>query len=106
MKKIFEEEIEETLHSLDGMHRAEAPGFFYTRLTARMAAQKSKGNSVFFRPAFSLATLAILLVLNIGMIAHFIRSADQPVQEQAGLQSLVNEMSRDLSSVYNDKPTP
>ena len=106
MKKMFEEEMAKTLEGLEGMHRAEAPAFFYTRLTARMDARKSRGKvGIIFRPSISLAALALLLILNIGMISRFMRSADQSVQERSGLQSLVSEMSRDLSSVYNDKPT-
>ncbi len=106
MKKMIENELEKTLQSLDGMQRAEAPSFFYTRLMGRMRAKQTQRSGViFYRPVLSLATLLLLLVLNIGVIAHFMRSPVQSVQEQTGLQTLVSEMSRDLSTVYNDKPT-
>ena len=96
---------EQTLNSLAGIQRAEAPAFFYTRLMAKIdAGQVGRSGSIFFRPVFSLVTLLLLLVLNIGAITYFMRSVDQPVQEENGIQSLASEMSRDLSTVYTEKP--
>ncbi len=60
--------VDEILAGLDGVRRAEAPGFFYTRLKARMLAEKQpvavKSNNWLLRPAFVLGALAAIILLN------------------------------------------
>ena len=58
--------IEKILNSLDSNQRASAPDFFYTRLKARMEnAHESKTRKTWtLRPAYALAALAFLFVLN------------------------------------------
>ena len=57
---------EDILGSLDGSQRASAPDFFYTRLKARMEKEvyKEGRKSWILRPAYALAGLALLLVVN------------------------------------------
>ena len=64
MKKINSEEI---INSLDGLQRATAPDFFYTRLRAKM----EKGIEAatpqpawYFRPVYVMAVLMIVLAVN------------------------------------------
>jgi hypothetical protein len=61
--------IEQTLASLDGIKRVAAPDFFYTRLTARMEKELTTPAWIpFGKPVWLIATLLIFLVLNTMMI--------------------------------------
>lgn len=64
--------IEETLQGLDGMHRAKAPAFFYTRLKARLEREYGSGPVVrlLTRPALALTVAVIVLVLNAAVITQ------------------------------------
>jgi hypothetical protein len=65
--KNMENEIEQTLHSLDGMSAAEPNPFFYTRLKARMEKELLTPRKVFgwqVKPIYAISTLSIILILN------------------------------------------
>ena len=60
---------EEILESLDGVSRAQAPDFFYTRLKARLEKETGTGSyspkrSWVLRPIFVIASLCLVLLLN------------------------------------------
>lgn len=58
--------IEEILSSLDGSQRAAIPDFFYTRLKAKMQKELEPFpmKSWVLRPAFAIAVLIAVLVIN------------------------------------------
>ncbi|MBI3139253.1 MAG: hypothetical protein HYZ15_11780 [Sphingobacteriales bacterium] len=60
-----ENRIDEILNSLEGCTRAAAPAFFYTRLKARMEKETTGTHSWMLRPAFTLAGLLLILVVNV-----------------------------------------
>lgn len=67
------EEIERTLRSLEGIERASPPPFFSTRVQARLArrlAGKTRTSWV-SRPAYALASLGLVLVLNVSAAFYF-----------------------------------
>lgn len=72
MERNHNSKIEETLASLDGMERAAAPGFFYTRLKARLEKELGYGGSpllrLLTRPALALTVAVIVLLLNTAVI--------------------------------------
>ena len=60
--------IEELLSSLDGIKRAAAPDFFYTRLRARMEqglTPKNTSRNWVLRPVYIVSALFLVLALNI-----------------------------------------
>ena len=61
--------IEEVLNSLDGINRAEANPFLYTRIKARLNSRRSsiwdKLSSLISRPVIALAGVFLILVLNL-----------------------------------------
>lgn len=65
--RILNSKTEEILNSLDYMHKAAAPDFFYTRLLGRMQNRldNSKKSIFLLRPAFLTAALSIVLLVNI-----------------------------------------
>ncbi|HET9744750.1 MAG TPA: hypothetical protein VFP97_03490 [Chitinophagaceae bacterium] len=66
-KENIEQEIEKTLDSLNGIKRAEANPFLFTRITARLN-RKSGGWDRFFsfasKPLVALAVLALVMAMN------------------------------------------
>jgi hypothetical protein len=105
-KKASEEEINRILNSLDGMQRADAPSFFYTRLSARldkMSSGISRGQRV-GRPVLLMAGLCLLVVLNVSVIRMVLRdkSVKQPASHKTnGLQSFASAYDLTNSSIYN-----
>ncbi|MBL7730926.1 MAG: hypothetical protein JNM88_07095 [Chitinophagaceae bacterium] len=59
--------VEEILGSLDGCARASAPDFFYTRLSARLEKELATPEkpSWILRPAFALAAMAVVILINV-----------------------------------------
>lgn len=77
------EEIEKTLRSLEGIERASPSAFFSTRVQARLAnrlAEKTR-LSWMARPAYVLATLSVVLVLNASAAFYFQHHIDQHEEE-------------------------
>lgn len=107
LKKRIETQISETLDSFDRMERATAPDFFYTRLQARMDnGPVSAGIWGFVtRPAFSIASVSILLIMNIAAITHHIKENTTVVSfdKTSGIQSFAEEFNLSASSVYNNQ---
>jgi hypothetical protein len=93
---------EEILQSIEGIQRAEAPAFFYTRLMGRMQEPVTAGAVWLKRPVFAFATLLLLLVLNITAVTHFLKK-ETPAVQQTGIQGFASEYGLDGSSSYQDK---
>lgn len=66
-KEYIENEVLRTLHSLDGIQRAELNPFFYTRLRAKMDQQNSGWERVYSfisRPVIAIAILLVVMAVN------------------------------------------
>lgn len=77
------QEIEKTLHSLDSIERASPSPFFSTRVQARLAhrlAGKTRPAWV-TRPAYVLASLSVVLLLNVSAAFYFQQHIDQHEEE-------------------------
>ncbi len=101
-RKRIEQQVEETLASLDGLQGVEAPAFFYTRLQARMEGRQQAPGfwNLLTRPAVSLVTVSLLLILNITAITLYVRTGKEPVkQEKGSLQSFAEEFNFSTSSL-------
>jgi len=106
--KFTQQKIAETLNSIDGINRAGMPAFFYTRLQARLDKSTPASQSFWFlltRPAVSLVTLSLLVVLNIAAINYFIISNKPRVStENNGIRDFAQEYNlTGGASLYNDK---
>ena len=69
---------EDILNSLDGMKRASAPDFFFTRLKARMEKGQKKPASTgwwVLKPVYTIAVIALVIVVNLAVV--FIKSETQ-----------------------------
>ena len=66
-KEKIQQEIEKTLESLNGMKRAEANPFLFTRIQARMQRKAGWWDRTFSfasKPLFALAILALVMAMN------------------------------------------
>jgi hypothetical protein len=101
------EDWEQILDSFQGISRAEMPPFFYTRLQARLEPKNQRTGflwSVLTRPAVTLGTLTLLLILNVAAIRSYLHTQPSaPVQETTGLQTFADEYGLGTSTVYNEK---
>jgi hypothetical protein len=108
-QKSTHEEIESTLKSLDGISRADMPPFFYTRLQAQLDKRIASPNNfwtIITRPAVSLVTLSLLVVLNVAAISYYMRSSKKNVsQTSTGIEAFAQEYDLATSSTYNSKTT-
>ena len=82
---------DEILNSLDGMMKATAPDFFYTRLKARMEkgyepVRKKQGA---LRPVFAFAALAVVLLVNAAVI----------LKKESGNEVISNNDNDSLQSI-------
>jgi hypothetical protein len=65
-KENIQSEIDKTLESLNGVSRAEANPFLFTRIKARMQRQNAweKITSFISRPAIAIAALILVMAIN------------------------------------------
>lgn len=104
------QKIEEALNSLDGITKAEMPPFFYTRLQARLEARASAPKAFWLwvtRPAVSMVTMLLLVILNIAAINNYVTNHKQTASPVVGgLQDFAQEYNlTGPASIYTDKIT-
>lgn len=99
--------IEEILGSLDNVKRASVPDFFYTRLKARMEKgfEPAAPKSWVLRPAYALAALVLVLVINTAVILNGNTTTDNGATATADaetFQSIAAEYSlSDNNTLYD-----
>lgn len=97
--------IDEILDSLDGVKRATPPGFFYTRLRARMEKEAGTARSMprILRPSWIMAMLAVILIINVTVILQSGKKTDtSTASESEKLQSIAADYNmNDVGSLYD-----
>lgn len=94
MKKEVQQNIEETLNSLDRIQRAEASPFLYSKIWLRMQpANDYVPQNLAWR---MIAALLIIALLNVLTIRRF--NADK--QNNSGAQSVASEYNISLPQTY------
>lgn len=102
-------QIEEILSSLDGVKRAPAPDFFYTRLKAKMekGLETAVAKKRVLYPVYALATVVAVVLINAAILfsktTSVPNSSDTALNgETETLQSIAAEYSPgDMSSLYD-----
>ena len=105
-----QQKITAALNSLDGLTKAEMPSFFYTRLQAKLEGQASTPKAFWLwvtRPVISLATMLLLVILNIAAINNYVNNNKQTTSPVVGgLQGFAQEYNlTGPASIYTDKIT-
>lgn len=102
-------EQDEILDSLQGMKRAVAPEFFYTRLRARMdqeleTASIGRFGRLLTRPSLSLGLAGIVLLLNITTIIKMVQQPSRSVSETSLPMVMADYSAIDTYPVYDETP--
>ncbi|NCI47243.1 hypothetical protein [Sediminibacterium soli] len=98
LEKDFPDKV---LRSVDGIQRAEAPAFLYTRVMAGMAKSGMTRVSWLVKPAFSFAVLALLLLVNLFAFTKF-QDKSEPEPAGSGMQYFADEYAL-TGTVYTAK---
>jgi len=105
----IEKRVEETLNSLDGMRRAEANPFLYTRIQARLQQSRSGLERLILmagKPAFAFLLLVIVLATNIMVMLKGTAEASAVKQEQTQF-AVADEYHLDVPALYDyENPEP
>lgn len=102
MKKNIQEQIEQTLNSLNNIERAETKVFFTTRMNARLDARLARKEVTLTeqKPVFVMAALIICLLLNIVLIQSLNKNQKQQNSNSNNIQSFSEEYNLNSSSPY------
>jgi hypothetical protein len=94
------------LNSINGLQKATAPDFFYTRLIGRMQQEMEPKRKPFFllRPAFVAAALSVVLIVNIISLTRLNKQPEQkatiPSNKPATIESFAKAYDLNTDSVY------
>jgi hypothetical protein len=94
---------ERILNSLDGLQKAGAPDFFYTRLIGRMQNEMLPVKRPVFllRPAFITAVLLVVFIVNIVSLTQFNKEKTAASSSQpATIESFAKAYNMETGSVY------
>ena len=102
-KPNIEKKIEETLSSLDGMHRASPRPFFFNRLQARLKENiRNRWENIGFflsRPAVAIAAAFFIIALNLALVLRDSEPA-LPIADQDE-QTLSDEYTLTVNTIYD-----
>jgi hypothetical protein len=102
------QEIDEVLNSLEGIQRAKAPAFFYTRLRGRMERELENTGGplvrLLARPALALSLAAIILILNATAIMEMWHEEKTLPTESAQQPLLASDYPMGTYPVYDETP--
>jgi len=103
----IEQRIEDTLNSLDGMSRAEANPFIYTRIQARLKRARSGVERIVLfagKPAFAFLVLVVVISTNLMVM---LQGSDEPSAKQPSQFVVADEYHNNVQNVYDyENPEP
>ena len=107
MKDEFgDNEVDKTLGSLDKVIRAEAPGFLYMKVKARLLAS-GKGQPIsaklFSRFNMSLAAMLIVIMLNGFAISQLWLQKQSAISKEYAIKNFAQQYDLNVSTVYDNK---
>jgi len=94
------------LNSLNGLKKAEAPDFFYTRLMGRMQHEMEPVKRPFFqlRPIWVTSALVLLLVVNVFSVMQLNKPSGKiktrPTENSATIESFAQAYNLNTTTVY------
>ena len=96
MKNNFDKKINEAFSSIDGIERAEAPSWFFTKLESRMLRQANNSGTFWenvaswlTRPAVVLAGILIIIFINVSVLFF------KPLSKSESLATLSEQTASD-----------
>jgi hypothetical protein len=108
-KNKIEQQVEDTLHSIDSVQRATPAPYLLTRIKSRMQQSAAEQNSIWFRlgillsrPSIAFAALLVLLVINI-VVINMAGSYNHMISKSAATQQK-DEYAVNVISIYESEP--
>lgn len=99
-------QIEEVLNSLEGIQRAKAPDFLYTRLKARVEEEFDQGGPLgrwLTRPALALSIAGIILIINATTVLKMWEQSNSTASPSAeSAQFVAADYPVSVYPVYNE----
>lgn len=97
--------IDSVLNSLEGIQRAKAPDFMYTRLKGRMEQEFDQGGPLgrwLTRPVLALTIAAIILIANATTVVKMWEQSTHPNTNTESGQLVAAEYPAGIYPVYNE----
>ena len=97
--------IDEALNSLDGMKRAQAPAFLYTRVQARAEKEFDQGGPLgrwLTKPVLALSIAAIILIINATTVLKMLKQTTSSSGITESTQVVVADYPASVYPVYNE----
>lgn len=102
-KEYIQREVDRTLNSLDGIQRAEANPFLFTRIKARLSKEeRSFWNRAFVflsRPAVSVSAIVIAVIINAAVLFESRSESVQNTQDDE--QVFASEYNLSTNTIYD-----
>jgi|SRR5690242_14268377 len=107
-KKHIQEEVEKTLNSLDGIQRATANPYLFTRIKASLEKEEKSfwSNALTFisRPSFAVPAIVLTILINTAVFFEF-RSEKGPVSQDSE-QAFAREYNLSDNTIYESTIEP
>lgn len=109
MQNNINKKIEDTMHSIDGINKAEPNPFFFTRLEARMEKENNvwvKITSFVTRPMVAFACICLVIMINAFVILSSSLSTKATAKQNTELATVdeYTQISTTLYDFENTKP--
>lgn len=109
MQNNINKKIEDTMHSIDGINKAEPSPFFFTRLEARMEKENNvwvKITSFVTRPMVAFACICLVIMINAFVILSSSLSTTVTAKQNTELATVdeYTQISTTLYDFENTKP--
>jgi hypothetical protein len=107
--KFVHKKIDEVMNSMDGINKASPRPFLFTRLEARMQAEKNiwvKLASFVVRPVVAFTCICFVLIIN-AMVIFMVDNPKNSLAQQGNELATADEYSQVSSTLYefeNSKP--
>jgi len=107
-KKPIQEEVEKTLNSLDGIQRAAANPYLFTRIKARLEGEEKSfwGRSLTFlsRPSVAVPAIVLTILINTAVFFEFRSEKVQTPPEDE--QAFASEYNLSVNTIYESTIEP
>lgn len=97
--------IDEVMNSLEGMQRAKAPDFMYTRLQARMEKEFDQGGPLgrwLTKPVLALSIAAVILIINATTVLKMWEQGTSAASTSESAQVVASDYPAAVYPVYNE----
>ncbi len=92
--------VDEYLHAVEGMKEAETNLFFYTKLKRRMENQAGEEWMLPLKPAWMIASLCLLLVVNGFIVSEQFAITKNNIIANSPLQNIATAYDLSIQSTY------